>query len=436
MHRSSGGASPSLRTLHQWQPNHHHTFALTQYVKALRRLRDKLDRLNSEHDKALSNVALVACLLFMCLEMLQGNHGASLQHLRTGLRILAESHKIVPSALCGEEEKRYYINSQVGKGSPTIDQSLISVFARLDYEATMFDKRAPLLVLQSPYQGGDEIPGVFESIEQARSQLNKLSSEVFHFRADLLRQIQPVLKEGKERDWVKEFVTQHITSRRLVHSGGEPILDKLHRLQDNLTRWLSAFRSFLVAPQWPTSETTTTLALNLLEIQHFYMFFTAQTYFDTTESECDRFTPMFKHVIEMAESVLQMDRNNGEQDKVTFTLEPGILPSLFLITLKCRDSGLRRRALGLLDESYCQEGMWEGALLAKFMKQVIDMEEHLSAPTDMGKLQAEDVPEEARFSDVALVGIDTMPGWGRLVGGRSIHGTGEIVLRERIFVIH
>jgi hypothetical protein len=144
---------------------------------------------------------------------------------------------------------------------------------------------------------------------------------------------------------------------------------------------------------------------------------------------------MFTHIIDMAESVLQMDRNNDEQSGVTFTLEPGILPSLFLITLKCRDSGLRHRALGLLGESYCQEGMWEGALLAKYMKQVIDMEEHLSGYTGGGKLQAEEVPEAARFSDVAIVGSDTMPGWGRLVGGRYVHSTGKIMLRERTFIM-
>ncbi|KAH8697902.1 hypothetical protein BGW36DRAFT_379639, partial [Talaromyces proteolyticus] len=163
-----------------------------------------------------------------------------------------------------------------------------------------------------------------------------------------------------------------------------------------------------------------------------------QTYLDTSESECDRFIPMFRHIIRLAESVLKTGPSSNGTSKITFTLESGILPSLFLITLKCRDSGLRRRALSLLGESYCQEGMWEGALLAKFMKEVIDMEEDLSDPHRTGRadgnLKAEGVPEEARFSDVALAGCEDMPGWGRLVAGRYVHSSAEAVLRERVFV--
>ncbi|QKX59555.1 uncharacterized protein TRUGW13939_06691 [Talaromyces rugulosus] len=318
--------------------------------------------------------------------------------------------------------------------------SLTSMFGRLDYEATMFDKTAPILQLR-PSEGSDEIPCRFSSVAHARQYLDQLAADVFRFRAELLQRASSVssssLDVSEDRDWVRDYVTQNIASRRIVHCEEETVLlAELYRLQNNLTLWLFAFRSF-TAFSSSLQETSICRVLQLLEIQHFYIFFIAQTYSDRTETACDRFMPLFKHIIGLAGSFVDCDtRSTSSGDDgtnvTTFTLESGISPSLFLIGLKCRDSNLRCHALRLLSENSCQEGMWEGALLAKFMKEVIDIEESYVIENETPK--AEEIPEHARLSDVAVTGCDDMPGWGRVVGGVHVNPLG-IVLHERAFVI-
>lgn len=448
MHHVSRGNSPTLQALNSYgeQPGRQQSFALAQYVKALKRLREMLDKQRyNDNSNTVGIITLVACLLFMCLEMLQGNRVGSLQHLRTGLRVLTESNSITPQPGSEKEMTRLFVNSDQ-LNSTTFD-SLTSVFRRLDYEATMFDKTAPLLQLR-PSEGYDEIPCIFSSVAHARQYLDQLAADVFRFRAELLQRASSVssssLEVSEDRDWVREYVTQNIASRRIVHSEDETILrGGLYRLQNNLTQWLSTFRSFTASSSSSLPETSVRRTLQLLEIQHFYSFFIAQTYSDRTETACDRFMPLFKHIIGLAECFMGCDTrstNSSGDDgtsTITFTLESGISPALFLIALKCRDSNLRCRALHLLSENSCQEGLWEGALLAKFMKEVIDMEESYVIENESYSrnkiLKTEEIPEGARLSDVAVMGCDT-PGWGRVVGGVHVDSLG-ILLRERVFVI-
>lgn len=448
MHRVSRGNSPTLRALDSYggQPDRLQSFALAQYVKALKCLREMLDkRKYDDNSKTVGIITLVACLLFMCLEMLQGNRVGSSQHLRTGLRVLTETRNMTPKTGAEKEIARLFVNSD--QLNSTILDSLTSVFGRLDYEATMFDKRAPLLQLR-PSVGCDEIPCRFSSVAHARQYLDQLAADVFRFRAELLQRASSIssssLEASEDRDWVREYVTQNIASRRVVHDKDETILRAhLYRLQNNLTLWLSTFRSFTAFSSSSLQETSVRRTLQLLEIQHFYIFFIAQTYSDRTETACDRFMPLFKHIIGLAECFMGCDiRSTSSGDDgtsiITFTIESGISPALFLIALKCRDSNLRCHALRLLSGNTCQEGMWEGTLLAKFMKEVIDMEESYVIENERRSgneiFKAEEIPEHARLSDVAVMGCDNMPGWGRVVGGVHVDPLG-IVLRERIFVI-
>lgn len=446
MHRVSRGNSPTLQALysHGGQPDRQQSFALAQYVKALKCLREVLDKRKHDiNNKTVVVITLVACLLFMCLETLQGNRAGSIQHLKTGLRVLTECQDKNLEADSERETAILFVKSD--QHNSTILDTLTSVFGRLDYEATMFDKRAPLLQVR-PSEGCDEIPQEFFSVTQARQYLDQLASDIFRFRAELLQRASFVssLEIDGDRDWVREYVAQNIASRKLLHcEGNNVLLAELRRLQNCLTLWLSAFRFFTAFSE---QEMGLRRTLQLLEIQHFYIFFIAQTYADRTESDCDRFIPLFRHILELAESFVQSIGSNGDEtNTIAFTLESGIAPSLFLITLKCRDSELRCRALHLLKENSCQEGMWEGALMARFMKEVIDLEESyaIAIGTYSGdhNFKAEDIPEHSRFSDVAVMGCDGLPGWGRVVGGVYV-GDGEnatdpprIVLRERIFVI-
>lgn len=194
-----------------------------------------------------------------------------------------------------------------------------------------------------------------------------------------------------------------------------------------LTRWFSAFKSLIASG--------TNKAAIHLEIQHFYLSFLLFTCRTTQEVDCDAYTADFARIVCLAGPFMEDNHNPGMSTTPTFTLESGILPSLYLISAKCRDPGIRREAIALLSKSNCQEGMWEGPLFARFMEQVVVLEEGDAsggAGAARGVQNAGDVPEFARLCDVVLAATEEV-GYGRLVCGRFDHVDGEFKISEKIF---
>jgi len=115
-------------------------FGLKQYLKAISSLRSRIHDLE---DLDSSRIALVTCLLFICHEMFRGERVGAVSHLTTGLRILASrttSRSLAdPSTLTLRHD------------SEDIHDQLVSIFARLDYDSTMFGQRSPHFSL-SPTQ--------------------------------------------------------------------------------------------------------------------------------------------------------------------------------------------------------------------------------------------------------------------------------------------
>lgn len=88
----------------------------------------------------------------------------------------------------------------------------------------------------------------------------------------------------------------------------------------------------------------------------------------------------------------------------TFTLDIGIVAPLFDVACRCRDPGIRRRAVHVLTVSDRQEGIYSSALAAIIARGVIEVEEE--------------------GLDVKVAG--DVPGWKRVVRvGRSFDGDGR-----------
>jgi hypothetical protein len=118
-----------------------------------------------------------------------------------------------------------------------------------------------------------------------------------------------------------------------------------------------------------------------------------------------------------------------------FTLESSVLSSLYMIAINCRDPIIRRKAIELFTTAPCQEGVWEGALFAQFVKEVADLEKMgARSRCTNGVFEAGGVrEEEERFSDVVFAVTDD-PKVGRLVCARFlIESTEELVVWEHLF---
>jgi hypothetical protein len=85
-------------------------FALQQYTKAMRILSCSLSA-----NKSSAQVTLICCLLFVLLELLRNDSNTGLKHLKSGLQILRHIRQL----------------------EPAVDKSLLSIFMRLQTQATI-----------------------------------------------------------------------------------------------------------------------------------------------------------------------------------------------------------------------------------------------------------------------------------------------------------
>ena len=281
MHRRCRGQSPSLVACRPEIP-----FALTEYTKALSRLRCRLA--GSEDHLGCAEVALVACLLFICLEMLQGSRPGAIAHLRTGLRILAGCSRWV---FVHDAQQRVLASS--GSVSNLLDEHLSPVFSRLDYEATMFGERSRSLCLTYPQHGTQDSPTLY-SLSEARRYLDVLASSVLHFRGELLQLAATYLRgsDWKTTDWATWHCLQHAHIKLVDLRQRQHLSARLDELNIALSQWFSAFKSL-------AADGSYRAAIHL-EIQHFYLSFLLFTCRTTQEVDCDAYTADFARIVSLA----------------------------------------------------------------------------------------------------------------------------------------
>ncbi|KAJ5152331.1 hypothetical protein N7492_010626 [Penicillium capsulatum] len=425
MHRFTRGYCPSLNAAHYL--GHGNPLAIQQYIKSLYHLRE---RLKGPKDLACEQVALMTCLLFICLEMLQGNRAGALAHLQSGLRILAG---LYPPLIKVDRHQNTIMFQSTPDSTTSASSQLAVIFARLDYESTMFGQQSPALTFVSPesqiLSTKRTIPERFSTIEHARQFLDTLANAVLGLRGRLLHLASQSTTENIDGDLVHQLCANHARARTIDLTHHQDITHQQSTLQTSLERWAMVFKLLVRTPRYTDSQPAITL-----ELQHFYLYFLASTFRNTHETHCNRFSGAFRRVTFLAEKLIGGARDAAGAS--TFTLESGIIPSLYLTAMKCRDSRTRNKAIALLEQTTCQEGMWEGALIARFVAEMARLEEQAAgAPDDTKRTVASDVPESARFCDVVMA-LSERIGHGRLVCARYRHeSTGDLQVLEKTFVL-
>lgn len=425
MHHFTGGNCPSLNASNYLGPGN--PFAIKQYIKSLNHLRERLD---GPKDSGCEQVALMTCLLFICLEMLQGNRAGALAHLQTGLRILAGSQ----SSFLRINRHRDVVTFDFNPHSKaSLSTQLAVIFTRLDYEATMFGQQSPALTfvpIDNELSIKLEIPDRFSTIDDARQSLDTLANAVFSLRGIVLHLASQAAEEDTDVDWVHQVCIHHARART-TDLFQHPNISRRHSaIKSSLERWTSAFKLLVRKPTYSDSPPAI-----VLELQHFYLYFLISTFRSVHETQSDSFNATFQRVISRATKLITGVSGAAARTS-TFTLESGVIPSLYLVAMKCRDPGTREKAISLLGQTSCQEGMWEGGLIAKFAAEMAKLEERALDGDGHGEpATASDVPESARFCDV-VVAMSEVAGHGRLVCARYLHeSTGDLQVLERLFAL-
>ena len=239
----------------------------------------------------------------------------------------------------------------------------------------MFGRRHPLLDLahdEYTLRHSLSVPPSFDSILQAKSYLDLLSSGVFRLRGELLDIAERhVLDHGPSMssDWTTCYI-QALSRSIDLGSQGYQLLAQKQALEVGLAAFWRALDT-LAASQNDSSDRATMA----IQIQYILVFFTVTTCRDVSEMICDGMQDLFQNAIDLAERYITSAPGYSESlGRRNLSFEAGVIPTIFLVANKCRHPSTRAKAIELLEIGCRQEAMWDGRPFASIMQRLSDLE--------------------------------------------------------------
>ncbi|RSL56225.1 hypothetical protein CEP54_008958 [Fusarium duplospermum] len=349
------------------------TFAIGHYNAAIQKIKASGDE----------QLILLLCILFICIEYLQGDIYAALEHCRHDIIVLDNSS-------CPEWAHKY----------------LVPIFRRLSiipfFLGGVKSMRLPSLIGFDP-----AMPEEFNNIAEAQSFIDNL----------MLRSMECVLDEIDDQK-----------------STLATLLDQSEVKAKNLVLTI------------PASSITDRYALYGMRLKHKVTSIYLQKPRDASEIWYDQHLDTFRDVVDMARNASET-WETARQKQVpdsSFTFEMGFLPLMFFVVIKCRSLTTRVEALACLAQlGPAKEGLFDVGTLYRVGRRLIELEHGISL--DDGAMGYDDSnlgddslpPEEARFFAVpvkheleVISGQDGSTHYERQVHFLQRDSQGQVVSRE------
>ncbi|OBR02725.1 C6 zinc finger domain protein [Colletotrichum higginsianum IMI 349063] len=311
-------------------------FALRHYGAAIQRIKSAEDE----------QLVLLVCILFICVEYLQGDVEAALRHCKHGIVIL----------------------NRVGCSS-WAREHILPIFRRLSFVSFYLGAKPPpdaavpgLIGFEVP------LPPEFESVAEAQSAIDDLTMHMIEY-------VSSVDRSASDR---QELET---------------------RLQEFHAK-LSRFDATI-----PPSDSSTKIAICNMMMKFEMARIQIDTIHGTAETRFDEHTESFRRIMALGRRASQLRKAfPDERPQACFTFEAGFLSSLGFISIKCRDLQLRLEALALMaDLPAPKEGFVDVGTLYRVGRLGIEIEHGVSLADgeikrDPAALAALSFPpEEKRF---------------------------------------
>lgn len=277
------------------------------YCTAVQHLRDHL----RSEGWAKLEVTLIACILCIGFEWLRGYADGALAHLRSGLQLIKHWHdndRAVPGS-----------SRSSSPGGRLIEENIVPFFGRLALQAST------LCRLELPWPDMPEQRakiGPFSSIEHARDSLFQLTGEI-HVDA----QTNSLLKQQT------------------------PAADKEHLKREALFRnWKHQFDTLVVREQYTDADAASSPSPHMVEMIYFaslILFANVRERDGVIKEHRDE----FRRMLHLATVILN-------SNPMYFTIDFGVVSSLYFVAINCREEAVRERAEELLEQHQAHEGFW------------------------------------------------------------------------------
>ncbi|KAJ9298315.1 transcriptional regulator family: Fungal Specific TF [Paecilomyces variotii] len=341
-------------------PNHR--LALSWYSRALSNVRSQLQK-RGDMDPA---VALLSCVLFICIEFLQENIIEALQLYQQRLQLISSFSPAMISALW--ETKTLFTDV------------IVPLFYRLGTLSIFYGHDLPA---DWPIIWPHRTTISFQSLPDARAALYSLVSDVVVF---IRTCTESVHRTPSDINGVESLQAQQ-ADLRLRLSAWHQTMVKLKL--DSWDEWDDAHRG----------------TCSLLQMAYATCLIVVETCFDQDEMVYDRYRPLFQEIIEYAPSAIAATSGQGKTPS-PFTFELGAGYPLFFTAQRCRDPILRRQALALLLQAPRVEGLHRVVPSAFLAANLIAMEEGI------------DTGGDGRFA--SLFEVNCLPGREKRIGDHIV----------------
>lgn len=331
--------------------NHFHQEALVWYSRSLAALQQRISQ--GVADLA---VSLISCILFITIELLQGNRKAAFTLYSQGMQLLASSMDTV--------------KGPIGH-TASIDPGFVTTVVK-----PIFRRLGTWVLINSDtvdYHGGFDLDVASvqsTSINEARNSLCRIVAEMKALNID-------------SKSYWRQPADSHIREFSVLGW-------RQKRLQSRLHQWLHSFMCLEsmrnTAPRQVAAKDDGATALLLMTYNS--VLIETETMLKPDQAAYDDYEDEFTQILDYASTAITSTQTpDGKQPP--FMFEMGVFLPLFVTALKCRFPQLRRRALHFLWEAPPAQGMFLCRPAAHVVAVLVALEED---PTTV-PLEASDVQD-------------------------------------------
>jgi hypothetical protein len=301
--------------------DHHEKYAAYHYVKAIELLNTHI----VSRGWSAVDVSLLCCILCVSYEWLRGSYADAQVHLINGLRVLGQWGR---DRAVGTTSSR---SREMSFGSETfIRNTLMPVYTRYALQAKTSEAALPW---DSSMLPGPQTQPV-DSLKAARDSFNAVLAQIY---------LMPHLPDVRKPDDAE--LGTHVSTL--------------------ISQWFDRYTDFVSTA---SSDTQSLPQIRLLDAAYAVNRIMLLKNPTDDQMRYDDFTSDFAAVVDNAEVFIN-------SSPPAFSVDIAIIPVLYLVSLRCRDPRIRRRAIALNQRVARREGVWDSQVAARVASEIVAIEE-------------------------------------------------------------
>lgn len=329
----------------------HHKMALTYYDGAVREMRQVIFGGTKNLRKA-----LLACLLVFCFESLQGSKIVAISHARCGYALLRSS--MMDSEV------------ELERSETPIETDIINSLESLTFQVHLdLGTNVVGAAIGDATKGGSlfiYMPERFSSIYEADQYWQSIMRQWSNFGYRATTAVN-ALKEAATGKLVTYNHIDMSINKGVANSFGMCDLKGEQKVYlKELVRWDRAFEPLRLSVNPETKSAYIFRRIRLLCIQVF-----VDSIFAMDEMSYDEYASHFCEIVTLCRIFINMECNR----KYRFSLDLGIIPSLYYVTKACRHKTTRMEAINILRLHPRREIFWHSLLIAEVSEWLMTTEE-------------------------------------------------------------